>query len=139
HKVLDRILDDFPQRCERFTFIDLGSGKGKALFIAAAHGFKRVIVVEFSPILTQVAQCNISSYRPQLNAGQIELMQQDAGEFQFPQEPLVIYCYNPFDESVMRPVLANLGRSYKSYPRLLYMIYVLPDLHQLVDECGFLK
>jgi hypothetical protein len=45
-----------------FTFIDLGSGKGRALLMASAYPFKRIIGVEFMPELHRVAQENIRKY-----------------------------------------------------------------------------
>jgi hypothetical protein len=45
-----------------FTFIDLGSGKGRVLLMAAAYGFKRIIGVEFMPELHRVAEENIRKY-----------------------------------------------------------------------------
>ncbi|MBZ5489392.1 MAG: class I SAM-dependent methyltransferase [Acidobacteriia bacterium] len=51
-----------PAALQDFTFIDLGSGKGRALLMAAQYGFKRIIGVEFMPELHRVAQENIRKY-----------------------------------------------------------------------------
>src|SRR6476619_3967516 len=51
-------LEDFSQ----YTFVDLGSGKGRMLFRAAEYPFKHVIGVELAPTLNQAAQDNISRY-----------------------------------------------------------------------------
>jgi hypothetical protein len=45
-----------------FTFIDLGSGKGRVLLMASDYPFKRIIGVEFMPELQRVAQENIRKY-----------------------------------------------------------------------------
>ena len=47
---------------EEFTFVDLGSGKGKALLLAAAYPFKQVIGVEIAPDLNTAAETNIGRY-----------------------------------------------------------------------------
>ena len=41
-----------------FTFIDLGSGKGRALMLARSYGFKELIGVEFSAELVELARRN---------------------------------------------------------------------------------
>src|SRR5579864_7137056 len=45
-----------------FTFIDLGSGKGRVLLMASDYPFKRIIGVEFMLELHRVAQKNIAGY-----------------------------------------------------------------------------
>src|SRR5262249_27445537 len=42
-----------------YLFIDFGSGKGRALVLAARYGFERVIGVEFAPSLHEIAARNI--------------------------------------------------------------------------------
>jgi hypothetical protein len=45
-----------------FTFIDIGSGKGRALLMAADFPFHRVLGVELLPELHSIAQENINRY-----------------------------------------------------------------------------
>lgn len=49
--VLRQILDRLPLDFEEYTFIDLGSGKGRALLIASEYPFRAVVGVELSPKL----------------------------------------------------------------------------------------
>lgn len=58
HKIIRRLKVDRPQ----FTFIDLGSGKGRVLLIAAQYPFKSVIGIEFSETLHNIALSNIQRY-----------------------------------------------------------------------------
>jgi methylase of polypeptide subunit release factors len=44
-----------------FTFIDLGSGKGRALVLALSYPFRRVVGVEFALELHRVAEANLIS------------------------------------------------------------------------------
>lgn len=46
-----------------FTYLDLGSGKGKSLLMAAELPFARVIGVELSEKLVKAAQKNLSTHR----------------------------------------------------------------------------
>ena len=44
-----------------FTFIDLGSGKGRVLLMAADYPFRRILGVELLPALHRVARQNLSA------------------------------------------------------------------------------
>ena len=48
------------------TFVDVGSGKGRVLLLAARHPFKRVVGIEFSPSLCEQARRNIEIFRAQV-------------------------------------------------------------------------
>jgi hypothetical protein len=52
-------IGSLPIHHEDFVFIDFGSGKGKALFLAAEWPFKAIIGVEFAPALHRIAESNI--------------------------------------------------------------------------------
>jgi hypothetical protein len=39
----------------------------------------------------------------------------------------------------MQMVLANLERSLREHPRELFLVYVVPAMHELICRSGFLK
>ena len=119
----------------KFTFVDLGCGKGKALLLAGRAGFGRVVGVELSEELAEVARRNVGSAG---SVAGIEVHTQDATEYAFPRDPLVVFLYHPFDEPVLRPVLANLRESLREHPREAYIVYVAPHLGAVLDETPFL-
>ena len=45
------------------TFIDVGSGKGRVLLMAADYPFRRILGIELLADLHQVAQANIQAYK----------------------------------------------------------------------------
>ena len=51
----------------------------------------------------------------------------------------MIFLFNPFPESGMRRVIANLGRSLREHPRPVYVLYHNPLLEHVLSECGFLR
>jgi len=53
----------------------------------------------------------------------------DAAEYEFPQGPLIVYLYNPFDAAVMSPVAQKLRR----HEGDLWVIYVNPRHGDLFD------
>jgi SAM-dependent methyltransferase len=111
--LIHRILRQLRTDLRRFTFIDLGSGKGRVLLVAAQYPFKSVIGVEFSKTLHDIAQSNISKFVEQgLTRTRPTSINMDAGEFDFSQfTDKVVFCFNPFAASLMLCVLDNLQRS----------------------------
>ena len=129
-ELFHEILQELPVSLEGFTFIDLGSGKGRTLLMASDLPFHRIIGVELLEELNQIASNNIASNRgEQQRCFNLEALCEDAREFQFPPEPLVLYLFNPFPEYALRTVLANLRASLVSLPREAYVVY-----HNLVHE-----
>jgi SAM-dependent methyltransferase len=114
-------LAALPGRRDSFTFVDMGSGKGRVLAIAAEAGFARVVGVEFAKELHEVAAANARLLRKRRLS--IEPILGDAGAFEFPEEPIVVYFSNPFRESVMEHVVDNLSASYAALPRPIVVVY----------------
>lgn len=121
-RVVRWLMSEMPAELDGFAFVDLGSGKGRVLFAAAERGFARVIGVEYALELHQAAEENIrQSTLPEKR--RIELVLGDAGAYEFPPEPLVVYICNSFNEKIMARVIDNLTRSYQEHPRPLIVIY----------------
>ncbi len=124
------ILRALPVSPEGFTFIDLGSGKGRPLLLASDYAFQRIIGVELLDELHQIAKQNIAGYHSeQQKCFNVEAYCGDARVFQFPLEPSVLYLFNPFPDYVLQIVLENLRASVASHPREIYVVY-----HNLVHE-----
>jgi SAM-dependent methyltransferase len=140
HEMLDALQQvglDFRD----FTFIDLGSGKGRTLLMASDYSFRRIVGVELLPALHRIAQENLSKYRRE---GQkcfaLEAVCADAREFVFPAEPSVLYLFNPLPEAGLRQVMANLEESLRLNPRAVYVLYHNPLLeHVLSRSAAFTK
>jgi hypothetical protein len=124
-------------RCEDFVFVDLGSGKGKALLLASDYPFQRIIGVEFSPVLHRIAVDNLSRYRnPSQRCWNIESVCEDATEYDFPLSPLIIYLFHPFGPDLLNIVLARLESSLGKHPRPCVLVMVFPLLASVVRERG---
>lgn len=123
-----------------FTFIDLGSGKGRVLLMASDHPFQRIIGVEFMPDLYLSAQRNIADYASdRQQCRQIEAVCMDARDFQFPSRPLVVYLFNPFSESTFAQVLESLRRSLEQTPRPVYIAYRFTEFENLLTQAEWLE
>ncbi len=123
-----------------YTFVDLGSGKGRVLFLAAEYPFRRILGVEFAVELHHAAQKNIQRFRYfKKQCNNIESLNMDAAEFEFPNENLVIHLFNPFGGSVMEQVLANLAASLRRNPRHIIVTMLYPEFAFMLDGMAELR
>ena len=125
---------DFSQ----FAFIDIGSGKGRALLLASEYGFRRIIGIELLPELDRVARENARAFPHRGTHSEIELHCGDATTFDFPAEPAVIFLFNPLPEVALRTVLGNLERSLRQNPRPVYVAYANPIFERTITSNPFL-
>jgi len=122
------------------VFVDFGSGKGRVLLLAALYGFKRVVGVEFSPQLCELARRNIATFSKGTPLrSPIEIVEADATRFEIGADMNVFYFYNPFDPPVLSKVLDNVRRSVESAPRKLWLIYNTPRHHELIHQSGLFR
>jgi SAM-dependent methyltransferase len=107
---INKIIRRLKVNSRRFTFIDLGSGKGRVLLVAAQYPFKSVIGIEFSKKLHDIALLNIERFRDSgLHKTTAWSINCDAGQFDFAEiGDKIIFCYNPFGAVLMDRVLDNL-------------------------------
>jgi len=132
-QIMQELLIDF----EKYFFIDFGSGKGRALFLAADYPFARVIGIEFSPELHAVALQNITIYRnPRQKCHNIESICTDAVDYQLPPVKSVLFFYSPFKAPVFVKVVDNIIRSLKEYPRSIYIVFIglIPESIQVLKN-----
>lgn len=88
------------------TFVDIGSGKGRALIVASFYPFGRIVGVEYSPELIRVCFSNL---RKLGLTSRCEVLLEDALDFRFPEGDLLIFLYNPFDSVILQQVLKNMA------------------------------
>jgi hypothetical protein len=133
------VLNSLHLDVRRFTFVDLGSGKGRILVLAGKLPFARVEGVELSSVLHQTAEINIATARSlgSLRAPVVSRLQ-DATEYELPPQPLILYLFNPFGRQVIAHVLDNVAQSLRDRPRDLYVVYVNAVHKDCFDRQPFL-
>jgi SAM-dependent methyltransferase len=134
--LFNRALSSVALEHERFIFVDVGSGKGRGLVLAARYPFRRIIGVEFSRELHAIAERNVSGAGLD---GRVELVCCDVLNLPLPDEPLAIYLYNPFEAEVMRPFVVNVERSLRDKPRAIRVFYSNPIHARIWDESALFR
>jgi SAM-dependent methyltransferase len=135
HEMLAALREQSHSDFHDFAFLDLGSGKGRTLLMASDYPFRRIIGVELLPALHQTAQENLNMYRSESQkCFTLESVCADATEFPFPDEPTVLYLFNPFPEAGLKRMIANLEQSLRAHPRAVYVLYHNPLLEHVLSE-----
>jgi SAM-dependent methyltransferase len=126
---------DFSQ----FTFIDIGAGKGRALLLASEFAFRRAIGVELLPELVEIARENAREFERRGMPCGIELVCEDATNFDFPAEPAVVFLFNPLPQAALQTLIQNLERSLHQNPRPVYVAYANPIFEQIIGNTKWLN
>ncbi len=118
-----------------FTFIDIGSGKGRVLLMAADYPFRRILGIEVLPALHRVAKENIGKYKSDSQrCFAIDCVLGDGCGFAFPAEPTVLYLFNPLPESGLATMISNLRQSLREHPRVVFVLYHNPLLDPVLAQ-----
>jgi predicted RNA methylase len=129
-RVFLRALSSLPIDYSKYYFVDLGSGKGRAILLAARYPFKRLIGVEFAKEFHDAAVRNAAHSR--YGKDSVEFVWADVLDFGIPTEPCVLYLFHPFGTEMMRALLSKVARSFIEKPRDIILVYVNPENEGIV-------
>jgi 16S rRNA A1518/A1519 N6-dimethyltransferase RsmA/KsgA/DIM1 with predicted DNA glycosylase/AP lyase activity len=121
------------------VFVDFGSGMGRMVLEAARFPFGRVIGVELSPQLHEIALSNVRRTRQRLHCPQVDLMCSDVLTFDIPDDVTVVFFNNPFQGEVFTTVIKRLVESVDRNPRQVKVIYYNPVEQQTLVDTGRAK
>jgi SAM-dependent methyltransferase len=108
------------------VFIDFGCGKGRVVHQAAKRPFRRVIGVEISPGLAEIARAGLAAGSRHHRCRDVEIVVSDATEYRVPDDLTIAYLYRPFQGETFDAVLGAIVDSMDRYPRRVRLIYVYP-------------
>ncbi len=140
-RVFHRVISEMRIRHEDFVFIDYGSGKGRILLLASDYPFRRIVGVELSPALHEIAGRNVAIYRSRRQrCREIELKVGDAGELEPPRDAhLVCYFYYPFDEELLGRVLAKISAAVEGGKRQAWLLLINPPKPEVIEAAGIFE
>lgn len=137
-KPFRQVMEQLPIDFANSTFIDFGSGKGRAVLLAATYPFRSIIGVEFAAELHSIAEQNLQAVKSKVDRlERVKLHCADALRIEIPETPIVAFFYNPFGKAVMEPIVRNLEQSFSSMPREIWVIYFWPDFAQPWEQSRF--
>jgi len=112
------------------VFVDLGSGLGRAVFLASHLGVRNSIGLELVPSLHEGAEAN----RRRGDWPNVEFHLGDARDTIFPDVTL-LWMFNPFGPIIMEEMLGKLGEQRTGQLRLIYFNPVHDDV---LERAGWL-
>ena len=142
-----RTLIDFwresppPEPIYRYSFIDIGAGKGRAMLVASELPFHQVIGIELNPVMADTARQNVDrwfqshatdSTAPRLSP--THLLEQDALTFDFPFTPTLLFLFHPFEAPVLKQLLRRIETQFAKRPGTLDILYVNAECRTLLDK-----
>jgi hypothetical protein len=145
HAVIQDLQQQLHLDFQRFDFVDVGSGKGRALLLASDYPFREIVGIELSPELDRIARANVARYAEVtegvdsgMRRPSVITIQGDAAELLWPPAPLVVYMWNAFTLPVMERVFENLRVSLVDQPREMFLVYMHPELESMLDALPWL-
>lgn len=126
-----KALASLPVDVKGDVFFDVGSGKGRALVLAAEAGFKKVIGIEYATELSDMAIANIERVRSRFPNTEFDLHEGDAVAFGLPKGVHVVYLFNPFDEHTLKQWATAIVLQMEPG---LHIIYMHPVFASALEE-----
>ena len=133
-RILLRALSSLAIHYAKYVFIDVGSGKGRGVFLASRFPFRRLIGIEISKELYEKARKNSKIWHVH-DAHRIDFILSDIRDFEFPDQPLVIFLFHPFGADTLRAMLDRIRGSTQRCMREIIMVYVNPEHESIIRSC----
>jgi SAM-dependent methyltransferase len=141
--ILEGVIDQWLQRTaplhsiERYTFLDVGAGKGRALLLASQFPFAAVEGVELNCSLARIAQSNVDIWLRDSKASPlapITLHHADATTHPLPKTPTLAFLFHPFEDPVLKRFLRHIETHLTAHPHAFDLMYVNAEHGSLLDK-----
>jgi len=116
--------------------LDLGCGKGRALFVFAKSKARLVIGSDRNSLAISSAQENVKKFWG--DKSKISLHEVDVRELDFSQAT-VLYLFHPFGISTLRTVFDQIEASLVEKPRRIRIAYYNPRFSQELEKLTWLR
>lgn len=130
-----------PHPTTKYTFIDFGAGKGRAMLVASQLPFRQVIGIELNPALADIAQSNLDHWLESHAADPTaptltptHLLEQDALTYDFPRTPCIAFLFHPFEAPVLKLLLRRIETQFATRPGELDILYVNSECRAVLDR-----
>jgi len=129
-----------PHPIHSYTFIDVGAGKGRGLLVASEYSFRKVIGIELNPALADTARQNVGHWTrahcedpTAASLAPIEVVEQDALDFELPATPTLLFLFHPFEAPVLKQLLRRIETQFANRPGELDLLYVNAECANVID------
>lgn len=128
-RILAHVLSRLRRHAPGSTFIDIGSGKGRAVLLASLDPYATVVGIEASAAYCAEARENLERFRRTVGqrCADVEIIHADVRDVELPSSDLVLYLFNPFREPVLQALLRRIRQSCDECPRRVVLAYCNPS------------
>lgn len=134
YQVLEKIFGNLEKKYFAYRFMDIGCGKGRAVFMAERAGFNDLTGIELDQELVATAQDNLERYANKRQESRIKFINVNAVNFEYGNRPTVYFLFNPFNQLVLEKVIRRI-QSTGSEESLF--IYMNPKYRKPFERNGF--
>lgn len=134
YQVLMRLFKTQDARTKNFNFVDIGSGKGRAVFVAEYCGYSNLTGIEMDAELFEEARQNAARYAFKRKESFVKFIHANALDYSFTDSPTVYFLFNPFNAEILTRVLEKIKASTRSET---WFIYMNPLYRKVFDEQGY--
>ena len=117
--------------------LDIGSGKGYAMYLFSQFPFSKIHGVELSEELFKISKANLEKIFP--DDDRFQVFCGDALELDCLDDYNYIFMYNPFPREIIPTFVDRLKKSLINNPRKLVVVYQNPQRGALFEESGVFK
>ncbi len=140
--ILDTLIDLWQQSAplygiDRYTFLDVGAGKGRAMLVASLHPFRDVQGIELNPQLAAIARNNLRLFAEHPQASPLApatVFEGDALEAPLPSSPTVAFLFHPFEAPVLRRFVARAKQHFAERRCPFDILYVNAEHASVLDR-----
>lgn len=125
---LKKVLKRFPIT-EADSILDIGCGKGKAMYMMSQFPFHKIQGYDLSKKLADIANQNFKI----LGLKQCHACQADALEFTAYDDFNYFYIFNSLPQKVFEVMMKHLLESMERRPRKVRFIYLNPECHGYME------
>ncbi len=131
--ILEQLFEQLYKTYPTYKVIDIGCGKGRALFVAERKGFNQLLGIDIEKDLVGLAIENTKAYTFKRPESSIVFLEQDALQLSISAEPCIYYLFNPFSDVVMKPFLKHLLQTSQQD---FIIVYLNPKYEMCLQEAG---
>lgn len=110
---------------------DLGCGKGRVACHFAQQRVRKIVGIEISDLLCEIAKTNIQKLRNRRSP--VEIINADVVTADL-SDGTIFFLFNPFGERTLRSVLRNIAESHDVNKTIAIIIYVNPQFQHVFEE-----
>jgi hypothetical protein len=124
HDFFREIIKSIPVELGKYTFVDIGSGKGAAVLMASEFPFQRLVGVELSADLVEISKSNVHKFNASTGKSlSPEWIQGDFFKWVIPKRPKLFFFNNPFPADLTLDAIRRLESSLVEHPRAALLVF----------------